>query len=178
MLQAQGVRVKKSQDVPRFYSFSGFRLDTVNRELLRDGQPVQLTQKCFDTLVYLVRNHGRMLKKEEILGFVWREHFVEEANLAQHIYMIRKALKHSGESSKLIETIPKYGYRFVGRVEEIRGAEDPEESSANETVEPEAASTEANPVAWYLQPAVKMILFALGLIVVFMAVLVLLNLAN
>jgi DNA-binding winged helix-turn-helix (wHTH) protein/TolB-like protein/Tfp pilus assembly protein PilF len=110
-----------------FFDFGIFRLDPVNRELLKDGEHIALTQKSFEILYFLIKNRGKMLKKDEILHVVWTESYVEEANLAQHIYMIRKVLKDNGDKTNYIETIPKYGYRFVGEVKESFAA--PEQSS-------------------------------------------------
>ncbi len=103
----------------QFYDFGKYRIDVANRELLLDGKHIPLTQKCFEILLFLIENRDRMLKKDEILNVVWTENFVEEANLAQHIYMIRKVLKENGDERNYIETIPKFGYRFIGEVKEI-----------------------------------------------------------
>ena len=110
--------MEKSGNKIHFYEFGKFRLDVTNRELLKDGKHVPLTQKSFELLEFLVENRGRGLRKNEILNDIWTESFVEEANLAQHIYMVRKALKDYGDSESYIETIPKYGYRFIGEVTE------------------------------------------------------------
>ncbi len=101
-----------------YVDFGIFRLDLTNRELLKDGEHIALTQKSFEILDFLIQHRGRMLKKEEILDAVWAENYVEEANLAQHIYMVRKVLKDNGDDFTYIETIPKYGYRFVGEITE------------------------------------------------------------
>lgn len=101
-----------------YFEFGGFRLDATNRILLKGGEHISLTQKSFEILLLLVSNRNRMLKKQEILDEVWSESFVEEANLAQHVYMVRKALKANGCDKDIIETIPKYGYRFNGEVQE------------------------------------------------------------
>ncbi|MEZ5346705.1 MAG: FlgO family outer membrane protein [Pyrinomonadaceae bacterium] len=110
--------MKKSGNKIHYFDFGKFRLDVTNRELLKDGNHIPLTQKSFELLEFLIQNRGRGLKKNEILNGIWTENFVEEANLAQHIYMVRKALKDNGDSEDFIETIPKYGYRFIGEVSE------------------------------------------------------------
>lgn len=94
------------------YEFGAFRLDPAERTLARDGEPVALTPKVFDTLVLLVENAGRLVTKDEFLKQVWAEAFVEEATLAQSISQLRKALG----DTELIETVPKKGYRFLGTV--------------------------------------------------------------
>src|SRR5213594_4086599 len=99
------------------YEFGPFLLDTAERRLLRDGQPIPLTPKAFDTLLVLIRSGAHMVEKEELLKSVWPDTFVEEANLAYNISTIRKALGE-GSEQQYIETIPKHGYRFVAAVRE------------------------------------------------------------
>ena len=100
----------------RFYVFGAFRIDVTDRLLFRDNGAVPLTPKAFDTLLFLVENGGRVLGRQEIMTEVWPDSFVEENNLAQNISALRKVLGPAG--SKLIETVPKRGYRFVGEVTE------------------------------------------------------------
>ncbi len=121
--------MKKSSNKVHYYDFGNFRLDVTNRELLRNGEHVSLTQKSFELLEFLVENRGRGLRKNEILNGIWAENFVEEANLAQHVYMVRKVLKDNGEGESFIETIPKYGYRFTGDVTENFVDDSPPEKS-------------------------------------------------
>ncbi len=101
------------------YEFGNFQLDLVNYRLVENGEPVPLTQKSFELLHHLIANRGRVLRKDELLDALWEGNFVEEANLTQHIYMLRKALKLKGGDTELIETIPKTGYRFVADVRTI-----------------------------------------------------------
>ena len=110
--------MRKSPDKIHCFEFGNFRLDLTNRELLKSGKHLALTQKSFELLRFLIENRDRSLRKNEILNSIWDENFVEEANLAQHIYMIRKVLKDTGNTENYIETIPKYGYRFTGDVVE------------------------------------------------------------
>jgi DNA-binding winged helix-turn-helix (wHTH) protein/TolB-like protein/Flp pilus assembly protein TadD len=99
------------------YSFGPFRLDAGERLLLRDGEPLTLPPKAFDTLVALVESSGRLLTKEDLMKRLWPDTFVEEANLANNISLLRKVLEDDRQGSKYIETVPKRGYRFVARVE-------------------------------------------------------------
>ena len=73
------------------YQFGPFSLDPAERLLFRDGEPLTVTPKVFDTLVCLVRNHGRLLTKDELLKGIWPDTFVEEVNLAVNISTLRKA---------------------------------------------------------------------------------------
>ncbi|HEV8486880.1 MAG TPA: winged helix-turn-helix domain-containing protein, partial [Blastocatellia bacterium] len=98
------------------YEFGAFRLDASERRLLRDGEPVQLAPKVFDTLVALVENSGRLVDKDELMSRLWPDTFVEEATLARNISDLRKALGESSGGDKYIDTVPKSGYRFVAKV--------------------------------------------------------------
>ena len=95
------------------YQFGPFRLDPAERLLTNHGQPIALTPKAFDLLVYLVERHGRLVEKSTLMTALWPDTIVEEANLAFQISALRKAL---GDSEDLIQTVPTKGYRFVGEV--------------------------------------------------------------
>src|SRR4029079_5558921 len=100
----------------RLYIFGAFRIDVSDRVLFGESGAMPLTPKAFDTLLYLVENNGRVLTRDEIMTEVWPDSFVEENNLAQNISILRKAL--GTEGNKLIETVPKRGYRFSASVSE------------------------------------------------------------
>jgi DNA-binding winged helix-turn-helix (wHTH) protein/TolB-like protein len=102
---------------PFSYAFGGFRLDSAEKVLYQQGQPVPLTPKAVETLLALVERHGRLVPKEELLRIVWPDTFVEENNLAQNVSMLRRVLGEGAGGRQLIETVPKRGYRFVGPVE-------------------------------------------------------------
>lgn len=106
-----------------YYEFGPFRLVPDERLLLRDGEPVPLTPKAFETLVALVHRAGRLADKDELLREVWPDSFVEESNLAQNVFALRKVLGEGKKGQKYIETVPKRGYRFLAsvRVVEDRG---------------------------------------------------------
>lgn len=96
------------------WGLGAFRLDGSKHLLYRDGRVVALPPKAADILVVLVENHGEIVEKNELMKAVWPDTFVEEANLSVYISQLRKTLGESGE--QYIETIPRRGYRFVGRV--------------------------------------------------------------
>src|SRR5262245_21463089 len=108
-----------NQPSQRVYEFGPFRLDGVERLLLRDGKAVPLTPKAFDLLLALVERHGHLLEKDELLKKVWPDTFVEEANLASNISQLRKALGDGENGRQFIETAPKRGYRFIASVREF-----------------------------------------------------------
>ena len=123
-----------------YYEFDSFRLDPTERLLLREGQPLSLTPKAFDTLLLLVQNSGHLLDKEQLLKSIWPDTFVEEANLANNISLLRRLLGQGAGGQQYIETQPKRGYRFVAAVNEVRGdLSEPESDSA-----PAGESWEAN----------------------------------
>src|SRR5215510_1995255 len=90
-----------------FYEFERFRVDVAERLLLRDGAMVPLTPKAFDTLLILVENGGHVVEKEELMKQLWPDTFVEEANLAHHISLLRKTLDAGADGSKYIQTVPR-----------------------------------------------------------------------
>jgi TolB-like protein/Flp pilus assembly protein TadD len=86
--------------------------------LLRDGRLVPLPPKAFSTLLALVVSRGHLVEKDMLMETVWPDEVVEESNLAQHIFMLRKALGETVGNTKYIETVPRRGYRFVAAVTE------------------------------------------------------------
>src|SRR5262245_39747560 len=101
----------------QFYEFGPFRLDPAERKLLRNGHPVPLTPKAFDTLLIFIENNNRLLSKEELIAKLWPDSFVEESNLAQNISTVRRALGDQLDGRSYIETVPKRGYRFIAQVQ-------------------------------------------------------------
>ena len=101
------------------YRFGRFTLDTDQRVLLRDGKPLPVTPKVFETLLILVENKGRIVEKEGLMRRLWPETFVEDANLTFNIQQVRKALGDDARNPIYIETIPRRGYRFIADVEEV-----------------------------------------------------------
>src|SRR5260370_16894812 len=101
------------------YEFGRFRLHAAQRILLNSGEPVALTPKGLDTLLLLVQSGGRILEKDELMKTLWPGSFVEEGNLSQNIFILRKLLGDDHNGDSLIQTIPRRGYRFVASVKEI-----------------------------------------------------------
>lgn len=101
----------------RRLQFGSFLLDAKERRLWRGGQVLTVPPKVFDLLVYLVGRRGSLVSKQELMEAVWAGVFVEEATLARAVSELRKILKDGEEGAKFIETVPKFGYRFVHEVE-------------------------------------------------------------
>lgn len=98
------------------YEFGPFHLNACRRLLLRDGQPVKLFPKEFDTLLALVERNGEVVEKDDLMRHVWQDQIVEESNLTTNISHLRKLLGEKRGSHDYIVTIPGRGYRFVAGV--------------------------------------------------------------
>lgn len=94
-------------------------VDGDQRVLRRQGTPMPLTPKVFDTLLVLVERSGRIVEKEELMSRLWPDSFVEEANLTFNIQQLRKSLGDNARKPQYIETVPRRGYRFIAKVEEF-----------------------------------------------------------
>jgi eukaryotic-like serine/threonine-protein kinase len=127
------------------YEFGPFRLDTAQRVLLRNDCPIPLQPKAFDTLLMLVRNSEKLVLKDELLNAVWADTFVQESNLTQNIFVLRKALGDNDGGRRYIITVPGRGYRFAEKVRTITEAEaaTPQVTIAAQPVS--AAATAAEP---------------------------------
>jgi serine/threonine-protein kinase len=106
----------RSEQEDRIYRFGPFSLDSRERVLLRDGRLVPLPAKSLSTLLTLILSKGHLVEKEVLMKEVWPDEFVEEGNLTQHIFMLRRALGETANGPKYIETVPRRGYRFVGEI--------------------------------------------------------------
>jgi DNA-binding winged helix-turn-helix (wHTH) protein/TolB-like protein/Flp pilus assembly protein TadD len=113
------------------YVFGPFRLNPPERTLIREGEPISLTPKAFEILTVLVRNSGHLVSKDRLMQEVWPDAFVEEANITQHVSMLRKALGEATDEHRYIETVPREGYRFTASVrhESIGVAAPPQRAS-------------------------------------------------
>jgi DNA-binding winged helix-turn-helix (wHTH) protein len=107
-----------TQQTKHFFDFDSFRIDVTERLLLREGEIVPLTQKAFDLLLSLIERRGQIVEKEELMRQVWAGSFVEEGNLTQNIYTLRKTLGKNPDGDEYIKTLPRRGYRFAVKVNE------------------------------------------------------------
>jgi DNA-binding winged helix-turn-helix (wHTH) protein/Tol biopolymer transport system component len=110
---------QRASNPVRFYEFDRFRIDTKRRLLMRDGEPIAIKAKALDTLVLLVQHAGRLLEKEELMNRLWPDTAVEEANLTQNVFEVRKALGEKPGEQRFIATVARRGYRFVAEVRAI-----------------------------------------------------------
>ena len=105
-----------STEPKNFYEFGPFRVDPEKLLLLRDNQPVALPPKAFETLLVLVRHSETVVLKDDLMKSIWPDTFVEESNLAQNIFVLRKTLGDITGEKRYIATVPGRGYRFAEKV--------------------------------------------------------------
>jgi TolB-like protein/Tfp pilus assembly protein PilF len=105
------------------YEFGPFRVDTRERQLMRNGEVVPLRPKVFDILLMLVQNSGHILTKNDVMNHIWSDTTVEEGNISRTISTLRNALGERPHEHRYIETIPWRGYRFIATVKKIRTGE-------------------------------------------------------
>ncbi|MGI8786427.1 MAG: winged helix-turn-helix domain-containing tetratricopeptide repeat protein [Pyrinomonadaceae bacterium] len=105
----------------RIYEFDEFRLDAKSHRLFRreSNELVPLTPKAVELLLVLVESKGRILSKDELLDTIWGNSFVEESNLSQTIFVLRKTLGENTKEPRFILTAPNRGYQFIAQVKEI-----------------------------------------------------------
>jgi len=100
------------------YEFVEFQLDAQKRLLRRGTETVGLTPKALEVLLLLIQHSGELVTKDEIMRVVWPDSFVEESNLTQTVFMLRKALGETADQ-RYILTVQGRGYKFVAEVKEI-----------------------------------------------------------
>lgn len=100
------------------YLFGEYAFDTDRRELHRGGDAVSIAPQAFDLLDYLIRNRERVVSKDDLISAIWSGRNVSDAALTTRLNAARAAIGDSGEEQRLIRTIPRKGFRFVGTVQE------------------------------------------------------------
>ena len=98
------------------FLFAGYTLDTDRRELRRSGDAIAVEPQVFDLLVYLVDNRDRVVSKDDLIASVWCGRIVSDSTLTSRINAARRAVGDTGQAQKLIRTIARKGFRFVGDV--------------------------------------------------------------
>src|ERR1700747_1095213 len=101
------------------YEFGPFQVDPDKQVQLRENQQISVTPKAFETLLILIRHSRELVSKEDLMSTLWPDAFVEEANLSQNIFMLRKALGDTPEERRYIVTLPGRGYRFAAQVRTV-----------------------------------------------------------
>jgi TolB-like protein/DNA-binding winged helix-turn-helix (wHTH) protein/Tfp pilus assembly protein PilF len=101
------------------YEFGPFVLDPEQRRLSREESLIAVPPKSMDILIFLVEHRGEVVTKDNLIQNVWPNTFVEEANLSQNVFLLRKALGEKAQENRYIATVPGRGYRFVASVREV-----------------------------------------------------------
>ncbi|MGJ5820339.1 winged helix-turn-helix domain-containing protein [Paludibaculum fermentans] len=155
------------------YKFGAFGLDASAKVLLREGEPLHLTRKAAETLLILVEQSPQVVTKEELIAAIWPDRVVDEANLAQNIAVVRKALNVEKGAAGYIETFPGRGYRIIGPVTCLKEAARSFDHRAASPVEPESAPGPPAPQApskdrrllwWTLGPALVGVVILAGIL--------------
>jgi TolB-like protein len=116
------------------FAFGDHVLDPDRRELARGSEPVAVGPQVFDLLMYLLRNREHVVTKDDLIDAVWGGRIVSESTLTSHINAVRKAIGDTGEEQRLVRTIARKGYRFVGEVREADASERPDPARTHEPV--------------------------------------------
>ena len=102
------------------YLFEEYAFDTDRRELHRGADAVSVTPQVFELLNYLIRNRERVVSKDDLINAIWNGRTVSDAALTTRMNIARRSIGDSGEEQRLIRTLPRNGYRFVGQVRETQ----------------------------------------------------------
>ncbi|MHC2287745.1 winged helix-turn-helix domain-containing tetratricopeptide repeat protein [Bradyrhizobium barranii] len=115
------------------YRFEEFAFDIDRRELHRGAEAVSIAPQVFDLLEYLIRNRERVVSKDDLINAVWNGRIVSDAALTTRLNAVRAAIGDTGEEQRLIKTLPRKGFRFVGQVREAPEVAGPNPGDAPET---------------------------------------------
>jgi DNA-binding winged helix-turn-helix (wHTH) protein len=107
------------------YRFGHFALDTPTRQLLGDDREIRLSPKAFELLCALVRNRNRAMSRAELHQLLWPTTFVLETNLASLVAEIRRALGDTADAPRFVRTMHRFGYWFIGDVDDAEAIEAP-----------------------------------------------------
>ena len=123
------------------YLFEDYAFDTDRRELHRGADVISIAPQVFDLLDYLIRNRERVVSKDDLISAVWNGRAVSDAALTTRLNAARSAIGDTGEKQRLIKTLPRKGFRFVGTVQEARRHEvEPVGSAAHSGTTPSPLS--------------------------------------
>ena len=134
------------------YLFENYALDTNRRELHRGADLITITPQVFDLLDHLIRNRERVVSKDDLIDAVWNGRIISDTALTTRLNAARTAIGDTGEEQRLIKTLPRKGFRFVGSVLEaerpqVATPDNPEESSKAALTLPDKPSIAVLPFA-------------------------------
>jgi TolB-like protein/cytochrome c-type biogenesis protein CcmH/NrfG len=127
------------------FAFSNQTLDTDRRELCRGSDRIAVEPQVFDLLVYLLENRDRVVSKDDLIAAIWDGRIVSESTMTSRINAARKAIGDSGRDQKLIRTISRKGFRFVGTLLSQQAGDEPPQQAG-------AAADQANGASHVLSP--------------------------
>ena len=116
------------------YQFEEFAFDTDLRELHRGAGVISIAPQVFDLLEYLIRNRERVVSKDDLINTIWNGRIVSDAALTTRLNAVRVAIGDTGDEQRLIKTLPRKGFRFVGPVRELQSQAGT--AIANKLIEP------------------------------------------
>jgi TolB-like protein len=125
------------------FAFEGYVFDPGRRELTHGSEAIAVGPQVFDLLAYLLQNRTRVVSKDDLIDSVWDGRIVSESTLTSHINAVRKAIGDNGEEQRLVRTIARKGYRFVGEVRELDGSKEPDPT--RDSTAQSAAQSAAHP---------------------------------
>ena len=123
------------------FRFAEFEIDLGQHELRRSGEVVGVEPQVFDLLVHLIRHRDRIVSKDELIEIIWQGRIVSEATLSSRVSAARRAIGDNGEDQRLIRTLHKRGFRFIGSLDD---AGSPPPDSAVEAAQSATAATDAD----------------------------------
>ncbi|WP_128928750.1 winged helix-turn-helix domain-containing tetratricopeptide repeat protein [Bradyrhizobium guangxiense] len=115
------------------YLFEEYVFDTDRRELHRGTDAVSVTPQVFDLLDYLIRNRDRVVSKDDLITAIWKGRIVSDSALTTRLNAARAAIGDTGEEQRLIKTLPRRGFRFVGQMRETPEVANPNPRGASES---------------------------------------------
>ncbi|HTW46609.1 MAG TPA: winged helix-turn-helix domain-containing protein [Acidobacteriaceae bacterium] len=133
--------------------FGPFHVDPERRLLLRGHEPVAVSPKAFDLLLVLLERSGQVVSKDDLMSLLWPDSFVEESNLGQHVFQLRKALGERPQDHTYIVTVPGRGYWFAERVNTIQA-----DAPVDEEIEVRSHSTQRIVIREEMAPATDLTL--------------------
>ncbi len=158
----------------KIYEFEEFRLDAKSHRLFRreSDELVPLTPKAVELLLFFIQNRGQILTKNELLDTVWGNSFVEESNLSQTIFVLRKTLGENTKEPRFILTAPNRGYQFIAPVKEIHSEDEILEESFLSDTSPKIPDSkfqipDSNPQSEIRNPKLKWLAVPLVLLIAF-----------
>ncbi|MBW9116066.1 winged helix-turn-helix domain-containing protein [Rhizobium cauense] len=142
------------------FAFGDYVLDPQRRELTLRSQVVTVGPQVFDLLLHLVTNRHRVVSKDDLLQAVWDGRIVSESTITSHINAVRRVIGDNGEEQRLVRTVPRKGFRFVGDVE-ISETQQTEQAESSDFTEEVTGETSEKPSALALpnKPSIAVLAF-------------------